>query len=102
MRVLRRCLCAFFINTPTSHIFLKNGIFKKPAPQHTPKGMKLIFSVQDCRILKHGPAPVEQILIEQGINPLDVIVSRNGMMISEDTVVEPDEEIRIISISHGG
>jgi sulfur carrier protein ThiS len=64
--------------------------------------MKLIFSVQDCRILEHGPAPVEKILIEQGINPLDVIVSRNGMMISEDTVVEADEEIRIIRIAHGG
>lgn len=64
--------------------------------------MKLIFSVQDCLILDHRPAPVEQILIEQEINPLEVIVSRNGKVISEDTVVEADDEIRIIRIAHGG
>lgn len=64
--------------------------------------MKLIFSVGDCRILDHPPAPVEQILTKQGINPLEVIVSRNGMLISEDTVVEANDEIRIIRIAHGG
>jgi sulfur carrier protein ThiS len=64
--------------------------------------MKLIYSVQDSRIFDHSPASVEQILVEQGINPLDVIVSRNGKLISEDTVVEADDEIRIIRIAHGG
>lgn len=64
--------------------------------------MKLIISARDCRVLDHSPAPVEQILIEQGINPLDVIVSRDGTLISEDTVVEAGDEIRIIRIAHGG
>jgi sulfur carrier protein len=64
--------------------------------------MKLIFSGGDCRIFDHRPAPVEQILIEQGINPLEVIVSRNGKLIPEDTVVEADDEIRISRIAHGG
>ena len=64
--------------------------------------MKLILSDRDVRIFEHSPAPVEQILLEQGINPLEVIVTRNKKMISEDTVVEADDEIRIIRIAHGG
>jgi sulfur carrier protein len=64
--------------------------------------MKLILSDHDERIVKHSPAPVEQILLEAGINPLDVLVSRNGNLISEDTVVEDEDEIRVIRIAHGG
>ena len=64
--------------------------------------MRLILSDRDVRIFEHNPAPVEQILLEQGINPLEVIVSRNGKMLSEDTIVHPDDEVRIIRIAHGG
>jgi sulfur carrier protein ThiS len=64
--------------------------------------MRLILSDTDIRILEHSRAPVEQILLEQGINPLDVIISRNGKLISEDTVIEAGDEIRIIRIAHGG
>ena len=64
--------------------------------------MKLILSNHDERIIEHSPAPVEQILLEAGINPLDVLVSRNGTLISEDTVVEAEDEIRVIRIAHGG
>jgi sulfur carrier protein ThiS len=64
--------------------------------------MRFIFSEKDIRILDHRPAPVEQILLEEGINPLEVIVSRNGRIISEDTVIAPDDEVRVIRIAHGG
>lgn len=64
--------------------------------------MRLILSDRDVRIFEHNPAPVEQILLEQGINPLEVIVSRNGKMLSEDTIIHPDDEVRIIRIAHGG
>jgi sulfur carrier protein ThiS len=64
--------------------------------------MKLILSDKDVRILDHSPAPVEQILLELGVNPLDVIVSRNGKLIPGDTVVEADDEIRITRVAHGG
>jgi sulfur carrier protein ThiS len=64
--------------------------------------MKLILSDRDVRIFEHNPAPVEQILLEQGINPLEVLVSRNGKMLSEDTIIHPDDEVRIIRIAHGG
>lgn len=66
------------------------------------RSMKLILSDKDIRILDHSPAPVEQILLELGVNPLDVIVSRNGKLIPGDTVVESDDEIRIIQVAHGG
>jgi len=64
--------------------------------------MKLILSDHDERIIEHCPASVEQILLEAGINPLDVLVSRNGNLISEDTVVGDEDEIRVIRIAHGG
>lgn len=77
-------------------------MFKKPAHEPICQCMKLILADMDDRILKHSPAPVEQILREAGINPLDVIVSRNGNLISEDTVVGSDDVIRVIRIAHGG
>ena len=64
--------------------------------------MKLILSDRDVRIFEHSPAPVEQILLEQDINPLEVIVSRNGKLLSEDAVIQTSDEIRIIRIAHGG
>jgi sulfur carrier protein ThiS len=64
--------------------------------------MKLILSDQDIRIFEHSPAPVEQILLEQDINPLEVIVSRNGQLLSEDAVIQTSDEVRIIRIAHGG
>jgi len=64
--------------------------------------MKLILSDRHERIIVHGPAPVEQILLEAGINPLEVVVSRNGNLISEDTIVETEDVIRVIRIAHGG
>ncbi len=64
--------------------------------------MKLILPDHDERIIEHCPATVEQILLEAGINPLDVLVSRNGNLISEDTVVGDEDEIRVIRIAHGG
>jgi sulfur carrier protein ThiS len=64
--------------------------------------MKLILSDRDVRIFEHSPAPVEQILLEQGLNPLEVIVSRNGKLLSEDAVIQTSDEVRIIRIAHGG
>jgi len=64
--------------------------------------MKLILPDQKTIDIDRVPAPVEMVLLDMGINPLEVIVARNGKMISEDTVVLKDDEIRIIRIAHGG
>jgi sulfur carrier protein ThiS len=77
-------------------------MFKKPAHEPICQPMKLILSDRDERIIVHSPAPVEQVLLEAGINPLEVVVSRNGNLISEDTIVESEDVIRVIRIAHGG
>lgn len=64
--------------------------------------MKIILPDQSIQNIEHDPAPVEQILRELGINPLEVIVSRDGRLVSDDTIVGADHEIRIIRIAHGG
>ncbi len=90
------------MNAATLLIFSHEGSLRNlPANLHRDE-MKLIVSDGDSRIIDHSPATVEQILTEQGINPLEVIVSRNGKLIPEDTVVEADDEIRVTRIAHGG
>jgi sulfur carrier protein len=64
--------------------------------------MKLILPDRTIRILNPAPAMVEAILQEEGINPLEVMVSRDGKLITEDTLAGGDDELRIIRISHGG
>jgi len=64
--------------------------------------MKIILPDKSSRQVETIPRPVEQILLDAGINPLDVLVSRDGKLVTEDTLVGNDDEIRIIRISHGG
>jgi sulfur carrier protein len=64
--------------------------------------MKLILPDRDTRVIDPAPATVEAILQREGINPLEVMVSRDGKLVTEDTVVGGDDEILIIRISHGG
>jgi sulfur carrier protein len=45
---------------------------------------------------------VEALLKDLGIDSVDVIVSRNGMLVTEDAVAGNDDEVRIIRIAHGG
>jgi sulfur carrier protein ThiS len=87
--------------SPFSFFLHAGSLRNLPANLHRDE-MKLIVSAGDCRIFDHVPATVEQILTEQGINPLEVIVSRNGRLVPEDTVVEADDEILITRIAHGG
>jgi sulfur carrier protein ThiS len=77
-------------------------MFMKPAHEPIFQHMKLILTDRDERILEHRPAPVGQILLEAGINPLDVMVTRNGKLISEDTIAGDEDVIRVIRIAHGG
>jgi sulfur carrier protein ThiS len=64
--------------------------------------MKLILPDQKTITIDRVPSPIEKVLLEMEINPLEVIVVRNGKMISDDTVVQAEDEIRIIRIAHGG
>ena len=64
--------------------------------------MNLILPDRSTRVLDPAPATVEAILQREGINPLEVMVVRDGKLITEDTLVGGDDVIRIIRISHGG
>ena len=64
--------------------------------------MKLILPDQTPRVIDSAPATVEAVLQREGINPLEVMVARDGKLVTEDTLLGADDEIRIIRISHGG
>jgi len=64
--------------------------------------MKIILPDQSIRIMEKNPGSVEALLLALGINPLEVIVSRNGTLVSETAGTGKDDEIRIIRIAHGG
>jgi sulfur carrier protein len=64
--------------------------------------MKIIFPDKSIRQIETVPLPIGKILTDMEINPLDVLVSRSGKLLTEDTVVGNDDEIRVIRISHGG
>ncbi|MDD5187515.1 MAG: MoaD/ThiS family protein [Methanoregula sp.] len=49
-----------------------------------------------------GACTVEQVLVLLGVNPIEVIVSRNGRLVPDDAQVSGSDEIRIIRIAHGG
>jgi len=45
---------------------------------------------------------VEEVLARLGVNPVEVIVTRNGTLVPDDAVAAVDDEIRLVRISHGG
>ncbi|MGA2161739.1 MAG: MoaD/ThiS family protein [Methanoregula sp.] len=64
--------------------------------------MKVILPDQGIRMMEDGPGSVGGLLHEIGANPLEVIVSRNGVLVPEQAAIGKDDEIRIIRIAHGG
>ena len=68
-------------------------------PAHT---MKIILPDATIQEVPGDPARLLVILDQLGINPAEVIVSRNGKLVPEDAVARGDDEIRIIRIAHGG
>ncbi len=77
-------------------------MFKQPPREVVREHMKLILPDRTIRVADPVPATVETILQREGINPLEVMVSRDGKLIPEDTLVSGDDELGIIRISHGG
>lgn len=64
--------------------------------------MKIILPDKSCRDVANGPVTVDSLLRDLGFDPIEVIVSRNGTLVTEDAIVENDDEVRIIRIAHGG
>ena len=64
--------------------------------------MKIILPSSMINIMPEDQVSVTSILDKLNINPSEVIVSRNGKLVPEDTLIGGDDEIRIIRIAHGG
>lgn len=64
--------------------------------------MKIILPDKSSRESGPGTVSVEDLLRDLGFDPVEVIVSRNGVLVTEDALVGNADEIRIIRIAHGG
>jgi sulfur carrier protein ThiS len=64
--------------------------------------MIVIMPDQTTRALDTNPGTARALLAVLGINPLEVIVVRNNVLIPESAPIRDDDEIRIIRIAHGG
>jgi sulfur carrier protein len=64
--------------------------------------MNIILPDNSGRSVNPAPRTIEQVLTELKINPVEVIVSKNGRLVPEDEIVSGDDEIRIIRVAHGG
>ena len=53
-------------------------------------------------MIEQAPDTVAALLHDLGINPLEVMVARNGTLVPEQAAIGGDDEIRIIRIAHGG
>lgn len=45
---------------------------------------------------------IEDLLVTAGVNPAEVIVVRDGVLLPEDTPLSDGDHLRVISIVHGG
>jgi sulfur carrier protein ThiS len=64
--------------------------------------MKLILPDRGSKEIDHAPVTVDALLLEFGLNHVEVLVSRNGTLVPGDALVANTDEIRIIRIAHGG
>lgn len=78
-------------------------MFKKPSRKILICIMNLILPDRTLRVIElASPVPVGDLLEREGINPLEVLVTQNGKLVTDDTPASQDDEIRLIRISHGG
>jgi len=48
------------------------------------------------------PVAVSSLLFLLGINPLEVIVTKNGRLVPEDAVISASDDVKIFRVAHGG
>ncbi len=64
--------------------------------------MRLLLPDGTTREVGGDAKTVATLLTECNLNPLEVIVTRNGRLIPEDATVSGDDEIRVFLVAHGG
>jgi len=78
------------------------GILSLHRLKRDPVYVRVILPDKSEQTIAMGASTVEQVLVLLGVNPIEVIVSRNGRLVPDDAQVSGDDEIRIIRIAHGG
>jgi len=64
--------------------------------------MKIVLDDGTIKEVKVDRAMIEDILNDLKINPVEVIVAKNGNITSEYDMVESEDQLKIIRIIHGG
>ena len=64
--------------------------------------MKIVLDDGTTKELQIEEAVIEDILARLEINPVEVIVAKNGKITSEFDFVQSDDQLKIIRIIHGG
>ena len=59
-----------------------------------PDGSRKEMAVEDTTI--------EDVLKRLGINPVEVIVAKNGKIVSEEETADSGDELKIVMVVHGG
>jgi sulfur carrier protein ThiS len=64
--------------------------------------MKIVLDDGTIREIDIDKTLIEDVLKSLKINPVEVVVAKNGKITSEFDVVESGDQIKIIRIIHGG
>lgn len=64
--------------------------------------MKIILPDKTPRDRSGASLPVDTLLCELGLNPVEVMVARNGTLVPGDAILAEGDEVRIYRITHGG
>ena len=64
--------------------------------------MKIVMPDGSRKEMIVESASIENILKELGINPVEVIVAKNGKIVSEEETVGFADELKIVRVVHGG
>jgi len=64
--------------------------------------MKIILPDKSRKELLVTEALIENILNDLGINPIEVVVVKNGRIVSELESIKEGDEVKVIRIVHGG
>lgn len=64
--------------------------------------MKIIMPDKSTKDMNIKVETIEYLLRELGQNPVEVIVAKNGKIVSELDLASAEDELRIIRVVHGG
>jgi sulfur carrier protein len=88
-------MCSSFLSLPPSQeLYISERLLGEMMKIALPRGSPREMAVENARI--------EDILRELGINPVEVIVARNGVIVSEEETAGSGDELKIVRIVHGG